>query len=139
MKNLLLLALTLLLAACSGREPAPLAPDAPAEDVPNIIGEYALNGVDFYDQEYGGRLSIQAGDAPGQYKLIWIVTGYVQQGVGALTGNQLTVEWKTLQGPLPDLHGTATYTITVNGELYGTRHVEGYEQAEIETAYPNPQ
>lgn len=139
MKRLVLPAILIfLLAACSGRKPALLAPDAPPDNVPNIIGEYALNGVDFYGQEYGGRLSIQPGAADGEYKLIWIVTGYIQEGVGALEGNRLAVAWRTIQGPIPGLRGTATYTVTVKGELHGTRKVEGYEGEEIETAYPNP-
>ncbi len=138
MKRIALLTLAILLTACARpSNPQPLGPDAPADQVPGIIGEYAVNGVDFYGQEYGGRLSIQAGDAPGQYKLIWIVTGYIQEGTGVLEGNQLTVEWTTVEGPIPDLHGAAVYTVTVNGELHGTRKVEGYEQEEFETAYPN--
>ncbi len=140
MKRTALIALALLaiiLSSCSGREPASLAPDAPADNVPDIAGDYALNGVDFFGQDYGGRLAIRPGDAPGQYTLNWIITGYIQEGIGTLEGNQLTVEWRTISGPLPDLHGTATYTVTVNGELYGTRQAEGFEQVEIETAYPN--
>ncbi len=142
MKRLIavLILMALSLTACArSRGPASVAPDAPPDNVPDIIGEYALNGVDFYNQPYGGRLTIQPGRVAGEYRLIWIVTGYIQEGIGRLEGNQLLVEWKTIQGPLPDLHGTARYTITINGELYGTRQAEGLERASQETAYPNAQ
>lgn len=134
----LLLVFSLALSACARRSnPQPVGADAPADNVPDIVGEYALNGVDFFEQEYGGRLTIKAGDQPGQYLLYWLVTGYVQEGVGTLEGNQLSVEWWTVSGPIEDLHGTALYTVTVNGELYGTRTAEGFEVQETETAYPN--
>ncbi len=139
MKRILLLVFvfTLLLSACSGRKPAEVGADAPSDNVPNIVGEYAVNGFDPMDQEYGGRLSITEGENPGEYKLQWIVTGGIQEGVGILEGNKLTVTWKTLAGSNETAAGTAVYTVTVNGELYGTRMVDGGGGEGTETAYPN--
>ena len=139
MKNffVLLLLLSMGLSAC-GRTPAPLGADAPANNVPNIIGEYAVNGFDPLGEEYGGRLTVTAGDQPNEYKMQWIVSGGVHQGFGVLSGNQLTVTWESLSGPVENIGGGGQYTVTVNGELYGTRSIEGTETPGMETAYPNP-
>jgi len=134
---ILILLLSVSLAAC-GRTPAELGAPAPADKVPSIIGEYAINGFDPLGEEYGGRLSVTAGANPNEYKMQWIVTGGVHEGVGRLAGNQLTVTWKTLSGPIENVAGTALYTVTVNGELYGTRSIDGTENPGTETAYPNP-
>jgi hypothetical protein len=64
------------------------------------------------------------------------VTGSLQTGTGRVEGNQLLVEWQAVDSTVP-VRGTATYTITVNGELYGTRTVVGSEQPGTETAFPN--
>jgi len=124
------------LAACS-RTPAVLAPDAPADSVPNILGEYAVNGFDPMGEEYGGRLTITPGSAPNEYKMQWIVSGGIHEGVGVLEGNQLRVTWKVLTGPVETVTGTGAYTVTVNGELYGARSIDGTEKPGAETAYPN--
>ena len=127
----------LLLSACSRGTPAPLAPDAPADAVPDLVGEYAVNGFDPLGTEYGGRLTITAADTPGTYHMQWIITGSIQVGVATLQGNQLLVEWRTTDDFSGGSQGTATYTVTVNGELYGTRTVEGHSETGTETAYPN--
>ncbi|MDD2923246.1 MAG: hypothetical protein PHQ36_13250 [Anaerolineales bacterium] len=140
MKKLFIAALLLgvSLAACSTRTPAKLGADAPADKVPNIIGEYAVNGFDPLGEEYGGRLTITAGEKPNEYKMQWLVTGGVHEGVGILNGNQLTVAWKSLSGPIENVSGAGLYTVTVNGELYGTRSIDGTENPGTETVYPNP-
>jgi hypothetical protein len=134
---ILILLLNILLVAC-GRTPAPLGADAPADKVPNIIGEYAVNGFDPLGEEYGGRLTITAGGRPNEYKMQWLVTGGVHEGIGVLEGNQLTVKWKTLTGPIENVSGSGVYTVTINGELYGARSIDGMEKPGTETVYPNP-
>jgi len=63
-----ILLLVLLLSACSTRERSTeMAPDADPVNVPNLLGEYAVNGFDPLGQEYGGRLTITDDDQPGTY------------------------------------------------------------------------
>ncbi len=133
--SVLILLLAITISAC--RTPATLGADAPADNVPNIIGEYALNGFDPLGEEYGGRLSITAGGQPNEYILHWLVTGGIHEGTGALEGNQLTVTWHSVSGAVENISGAAHYTVTVNGELYGARSINGIENPGTETAYPN--
>ena len=111
MKRYLLLSilfLVLLLSACSTRERSTeMAPDADPENVPNLLGEYAVNGFDLLGQEYGGRLTITAGDQSDTYKLQWIIVGSIQEGVGILKGNQLHVEWQSVESSTSQSRGTA--------------------------------
>ena len=132
-----LLAISLGLSACSRREPAAVGPDAPADAVPDIVGEYIVNGLDPDGFEYSGLLNIQVGDEPGEYMLEWVVTGSSQEGTGVLAGNQLTVTWRGIKGLSSGSSGSGVYTVTVNGELYGVRSVDGVESQATETAYPN--
>ena len=127
--------LALGLAACRGK--GEVGPAAPPDAVPEIIGSYSVNGFDPLGTEYGGNLTITAGDTAGTYNLQWIVTGSIQEGNGRLEGNTLHVQWKTISGSAGQSHGTAAYTVTVNGELVGTRTVEGHTGEGTETAFPN--
>lgn len=128
--------LTLGLAACRGK--GITGPEAPPDDVPEITGSFSVNGVDPLGTEYGGNLTVTAGDAADTYNLQWIVTGSIQQGNGRLEGNTLHVEWETISSTAAgQSHGTATYKVTVNGELVGTRQVEGHPGEGTETAFPN--
>ena len=131
--------LVLLLPACSTRERlVEMAPDADPDKVPNLVGEYAVNGLDPLGQEYGGRLTISAGDQSDTYNMQWIVVGSIQEGVGVLNGNQLLVDWQSVENSTNKSQGTANYTVTENGELYGTRTVDGYPKDGTEQAFPNP-
>jgi hypothetical protein len=133
----LLACLALVMAACTARgQKTTLGADADPAAVPTLNGNYAVNGVDPSGTEYSGTLSIMPGASTSEYKLQWIVVGSIQEGVGTVSGNQLLVEWQALEGTT-NARGTATYTITVNGELYGTRSVEGLEAEGTETAFPN--
>ena len=130
--------LLLVLSACSTRErSAEMAPDADPENMPILVGEYAVNGFDPLGQEYGGRLTITVGNPSGTYNMQWIVVGSIQEGVGVLKGNQLLVEWQAVESSSGQSRGTATYTVTEAGELYGTRIVEGYSEEGTEQAFPN--
>ncbi|NUM45256.1 MAG: hypothetical protein HUU38_11175 [Anaerolineales bacterium] len=132
----LLLILILTLTACARRTAGPLAEDAPPDNVPSIVGEYAINGFDPDGNEYGGRLNVILQDN-GEYLLQWIISDSLQEGTGTLTGNQLTVTWRTVEGFLVELTGTATYTVTVKGELYGYKFIDGKDGEGTEAAYPN--
>jgi hypothetical protein len=111
--------------------------DAPPGSVPDIVGSYVVNGVDPLGAEYSGVLTITPGGASGEYRFEWIVTGSVQEGHGVLTGNQVEVEWKTIDAQRSQSKGQTHYTITDVGELYGTRTVEGYAGEGREAAFPN--
>ena len=128
--------LTISLTAC-GREEGAVGEPAPPDAVPEIIGSYSVNGFDPLGTEYGGNLTITAGDKADTYQMQWIVTGSIQEGNGRLEGNTLQVEWQAVSSISEQSHGTATYTITVNGELVGSRFVEGHSGEGTETAYPN--
>lgn len=129
--------LALSLTACRG-DPAQLSSDAPADNVPNIIGEYGLNATDPTGEEYGGSLFVTAGEQPNEYKLQWLVSGGIQEGTGILEGNELTFTWSSLPGTDQEITGSGVYVVTVNGELYGTRSIDGVDIPGLEAAYPNP-
>lgn len=134
---ILITLIALSLTACRG-DPAPLGADASIDNVPDIIGEYALNATDPTGEEYGGSLFITAGDQPNEFKMQWLVSGGIQNGTGTLEGNQLTFTWSSLAETDQEVSGTGVYTVTVNGELYGTRTIDGVEMPGVESAYPNP-
>jgi len=138
MKRINILLLALILTACGApRTPAPLAADAPADNVPNIIGSYALNANDPTGEQYGGTLTIFAGNIPDQYKLQWLLSGDVQEGTGTLQGNQLIFTWQSVPGIDQSVSGKGIYTVTINGELHGDRFIAGVDTPGTETAYPN--
>lgn len=132
--------LVLALAACSRSARGQITgADAQPGALPDLTGAYAVNGVDPLGTEYGGTLMIRPGDAAGSYALEWIVVGNIQEGTGTVEGNQLRVLWRsTMGGPARDSHGTATYTITDKGELYGTRTADGAAGVGEEKIFPNP-
>jgi hypothetical protein len=133
----ILLLLALLATACSSRnEPGEMAPDADPNNLPDLVGTYVINGIDPLGDQYGGHLTIMPGDEPGTYHLQWIVVGGIQEGLGIVKGNQLMVEWQTIEG-VKDATGIAVFTITETGQLYGIRTAEGLEEEGEEQAYPN--
>jgi len=136
--SILLILIALSLSACGRKPPAPLGADASVDNVPSILGSFALNATDPTGEQYGGTLTITNGDKPNEYKFQWLVSGGIQEGVGTLDGNKLTFTWGSLAGTDQEITGTGEYTITVNGELYGTRTIDGLDQPGIESAYPNP-
>ncbi|RMF50251.1 MAG: hypothetical protein D6755_01420 [Anaerolineae bacterium] len=137
MKRLLitLLLIPLLLSACAGmrNKPAPLAAPANPQALPDITGDYALNGTDMTDAEYGGTLHIEsAGEST--YALTWLLNENILEGEAHIEGNQLLATWHNLEGTLS---GTAAYTITVAGQLDGIRLIDGVTGQNHETCYPN--
>jgi hypothetical protein len=124
--------------SCSTRgKDEPLSPDAPPDSVPDIATSYVVNGFDPAGIEYSGLLTITPTEIPGTYHLQWIITGGIQQGSGVLTGNTLLVDWQSDQNFSVQSHGTAKYIVTKQGELHGTRSVEGMSGEGTETAFPN--
>jgi len=141
MRGFLLLLVMILpvlgLSGCSRNGPAELAADAAPGSVPDLVGDYAVNGINAVGSAYGGTLSIWAGDSPDSYDMQWIITGSIQKGTGYLDGNVLRVNWETINSITGFAQGTITYTVTTNGELYGFRSIEGVSGQGQETAYPN--
>jgi hypothetical protein len=140
-RNLALLSIVLLLAACtsgSATKGKITGADAQPGAQPDIVGSYSVNGTDPIGTEYGGNLTIQPGAAPDEYQLQWIVTGSIQEGSGKLDGNKLRVQWHTVEGIKP-ASGVTTYTITTKRELYGDRSVVGFSKTGTENGFPNPE
>lgn len=79
-----------------------------------------------------------AGDAPGNFKITWLVSGDIQEGARTLEGNRLTFMWKSMAGMGQNLSGHGTYTVTVNGEMYLQRNIDGVDEPGMEAAYPTP-
>lgn len=135
LKSLTLVLFALLLSACAGmgNEPAPLAAPANLDALPNIQGDYALNGIDMTDVAYGGTLHIEAaGD--GAYAMTWLLNENLLEGQAHIDGNRLIATWHNVEGTLS---GTATYTITAAGQLDGVRLIDGVAGENRETCYPN--
>ncbi|MEN8171985.1 MAG: hypothetical protein ABFS03_03805 [Chloroflexota bacterium] len=134
---LMILILSLVMAACSRDENGPMGPDAGVDSVPDLVGTYAVNGFDPLGTEYSGHLTIMAGEKSDDYDMQWIVVGSIQEGTGIVDGNMLQVTWHSITDIDESSTGTALYTITVNGELYGSRWVDGHNGEGTERAYPN--
>ncbi len=133
----LILISILTLAACRRGEKQEVGPPAPPNAVPDITGEYAVNGFDPSGIEYSGRLTIFPGETAVTYTLQWIVNGSIQEGNGRLDGNVLQVNWRHIESVTAHSQGTATYTVSDNGVLDGVRTAEGLSGEGTETAYPN--
>lgn len=135
----ILMVVIVILAGCSARERGQIkGADAPPDAVPDLAGWYYVNGFDPLGTEYGGNLTIMPGNSPGQYKLQWIITGSIQEGIGTLDGNRLIVQWRTTEGMGPGATGVTTYTVTTERELYGTRSADGLEGVGTEKVFPIP-
>ena len=110
----------------------------PVRDGPGITGTYVVNGFDPLGTEYSGVVVITAGAHPNQVLMEWLVTGAIQEGVGIIDGDSLSVEWSTLEGPRGDAAGTATYTVADDGVLTGTRTISGVDGVGTEEIFPDP-
>jgi hypothetical protein len=132
----LLLLASVLVAGCNRNKGVIQGQPADPANLPDIVGIYAVNGVDAAGENYGGTLTIQPGDEPGVYRLQWIVTGAIQEGEARIEGNQLKGRWWTLEG-ITEAKGEIVYTITTLGELDGVRSIDGFEGTGWEKAFPN--
>ncbi len=102
----------------------------------SLDGTYYVNGFDQEGTEYGGQLTVTTTSDPNVYEMQWIITGAIQTGTGTVSGTQLLVEWKALEGFGESSRGTAVYEISVDGELNGERRVDGEEGVGTEEAFP---
>ena len=135
---IMFIVLALLVGACSTRERSKvLGADAVPEDIGELTGTYVVNGFDPTGIEYGGHLTVTAGNQPGSYQMQWVLAGSILAGTATLDGNQLLIDWVSVDQRETPSQGTALYTITVDGELYGERFVEGYDNPGTEEAFPN--
>jgi hypothetical protein len=132
----LLLLSALLLVSCRKGQGVIQGEPADPNHLPELVGLYAVNGVDVGGADYSGTLKIEPGDQPGVYKLHWIVTGAIQNGEGRIDGNQLKVRWRNLEG-IAHSQGAIVYTITTLGELDGVRTIDGFDGQGWEKAFPN--
>jgi hypothetical protein len=128
--------ITLIISGCSDNE-GQIGRDAPKDSVPDILGTYIVNGTDHLGNDYGGHLTITAGENPSEYKFQWIIIESIQEGIGILNGNQLQIQWHSIDTSTESYSGAVTYTVTINSELYGKRTVDGRKGEGMETAYPN--
>ena len=135
-KVFLLLFFALILVSCRHGKGVIQGEPADPDNLPDIIGVYAVNGVDVSGAGYGGTLKIEPGDEPGSYCLHWIVTGAIQEGEGYIEGNKLKARWRNTEG-IADSQGDIVYTITTLGELDGIRTIDGFEGEGWEKAFPN--
>ena len=133
--SLIILSLVVL-SGCSEDDPLMHAAAALPGSIGNLSGGYVLNGIDPHGKEYTGRLDITDGRISRTYELQWIVTEAFQLGTGTLKGNTLGIEWQTSDQAALATSGTAEFTVTVEGELYGSKMVTGDEREWRETAYP---
>jgi hypothetical protein len=141
---LLIVLVALLLASCSRGRGRIVGVDAQPGAVPDLAGDYVLNGVDPEGNEYGGVLTILPDAEAGRYDLQWVVTGSIQEGTGILDGNRLRLEWRSSRAKgawhadsTRRTQGRGVYTVTTLKELYGTRSVDGAEGEAAEKAFPN--
>ena len=124
------------LSSCSASDSLRHGQDALPADVGSLAGSYVLNGIDPLGNEYTGHLKITAAGRSGSYDLMWIVTEGFQEGLGRIQGNTLEVEWHTSDQAALTAAGTGSFTVTIDGELYGAKRVDGDEGEWRETAYP---
>lgn len=134
---MILFVLAATLPACGKYGEKGLAPDADPNQVPDLVGQYVVNGFDPLGTEYSGSLTIQPGATPGTYRMFWIVTGAIQEGEGRLQGNRLEVTWHSSPNLDRQSSGTASYTVTSKRQLYGERRVDGFPKLGTEEAYPD--
>ena len=133
---ILFMLISLLVVGCNRNRGVIQGDPADPNNLPDLVGLYAVNGVDVGGADYSGTLKIERDDEPGQYKLHWIVTGAIQEGEGRIHGNQLQARWRNLEG-VSHSQGSIIYTITTLGELDGIRTIDGFDGQGWEKAFPN--
>ena len=102
-------------------------PGSEVVDDVGIVGTYTVNGVDAVGIEYSGTVVIDATDEADIYTVQWIVTGAIQEGRGRLDGDRFEVDWSSVTSPRGESSGTAAYMVEADGDLVGTRTIDGVE------------
>ncbi len=110
-------------------------PGSEVVDGEGILGTYTVNGVDVRGEEYSGTVVIEPGDASDEYIVQWLVSGAIQSGVGVLDGDEFEVSWLTVSSASGDASGTGSYVVQPNGDLVGTRTIDGIEGTGTETIF----
>ncbi len=128
---LVVTALVVVLAAATGCS----EPGTAVVDGEGITGTYTVNGIDARGEEYSGTVVIEATDTGDEYLIRWLVTGAIQEGTGVLRDNVFEVDWSTISAPAGDARGTARYTLADNGDLTGTRTIDGVDGVGTETIF----
>ena len=100
-------------------------PGSEVVDGPGIVGTYTVNGIDPAGNEYSGTVVIAATDSSNEYVIEWLVTGAIQQGIGRLDGDRFEATWETVSSASGSSTGSASYVIDAEGNLIGTRTVDG--------------
>lgn len=103
-----------------------------------LAGTYTLNGTDPEGNEYAGTMVITATDDPATYAFQWLITEGLLQGTGTVSGDRVTVEWSSDVAGSAQVRGTATYTVDGDGNLTGTRTVEGVDGVAREEIFQKP-
>jgi hypothetical protein len=112
-------------------------PGSTIRDGPGLAGTYVVNGVDPLGVEYSGTVIIGRASDPGAYRVEWIVTGGIHEGVGTQAGERFIVDWATVSGPREGATGTAEYRVEADGRLVGTRTVDGLDGVGTEEIFPD--
>ncbi len=103
-------------------------PGSEVVDGEGITGTYTVNGTDAVGIEYSGTVVIEATDESDVYAIQWIITGSIQEGTGRLRGDRLEVDWRSVTEPRDGgSAGTAVYTVQSDGDLVGTRTIDGVD------------
>lgn len=97
-------------------------------------GRWLINGVSAQDTEYSGSLTIV--DSGIAYELQWLVTGDIAVGTGRLIGDRLEATWRSTSSIGGEAVGTATYRLSADGAIAGTRTIDGVAGAGSEEGEP---
>lgn len=109
-----------------------------ADDGGGFAGTYTVNGVDPLGVEYSGTATIAETDNTDQFEVEWIVTGVIQRGVGTLSGDSFDVDWTTTASGGGTGSGTASYDVQPDGDMIGTKLVDGFDIVGTEELFTAP-
>ncbi|HRW39588.1 MAG: hypothetical protein KDB04_09975 [Acidimicrobiales bacterium] len=126
---------TALAALVLGAVPACTLPGSQVEDGHGLAGTYTLNGTDLDGSEFSGTVVITGTDEPATYEVRWLVTEALLEGTATRSGDEVDVTWHATAGSSSDARGTGRYEIDGDGNLDGSRTVDGLDGTIDETIY----
>lgn len=106
----------------------------PDDDGDPWTGRWLINGQSAQDTEYSGSLTIR--QATIGYDLQWLVTGDISLGEGRLVGSRLEATWRSTSTIAEEATGAANFTIDSDGNLHGTRTIDGVDGVGTEEGEP---